>query len=514
MLGHRTLNVEDYMAIIRRRWLLILIPAVLFPLIGYMITYTLDPQYVSQTLVLIEQQQVPTDYVRPVISEDLDSRLASMREQITSRSSIQPIIEKYNLYGTKHMTMDDRIDTMRKAISIKVIHSDIANSNGLPGFFISFQASDPQTAQSICGEITSLFVKQNLLSRAEAVDQTTQFLQSQLDQAKRTLDDEDAKLAAFQRQYFGQLPTDQTSNQNVLSSLNTQLSAQNDAIQNLEQNKAIVTAMISQQSQATPTSLVASRTSEAQEKQLQDLIAQETDLTTHYTAENPDVKAVHRKIAELQKEMATEAAAEAKTPASPAPATTARAADSVSLQQMRAQLTAYNMQLESHRREQQALESKIQGYTAKIESTPQVEEQFKELTRDYGQANDLYQSLLAKMHQSEMATDLEKRQQGEQFKILDQPNLPDSPTFPRRGVFAAGGLAFGLGLGLLTIALLEYKDTAMRNERDVWAFTQLPTLAVIAWSGDVAHIKPSRRERLKRLFRFRRQKDVLADVNA
>lgn len=514
MLGHRTLNVEDYVAILRRRWLLLLLPAILFTLIGYLITFQIEPEYVSQTLVLIEQQQVPTDYVRPVITEDLDSRLASMREQILSRSSIQPIIEKYNLYGNKKMSMDDRIDAVRSSIDIKAIKSDIANANGLPGFFISFRASDPQTAQSVCGEITGLFVKQNLLSREEAVDQTTQFLESQLNDAKRSLDDQDAKLAAFQRQYFGQLPTDQNTNENVLASLNSQLNATTENIQNLEQNKAMVDALISQQTQGGPSAVIASQKSQAQEKELQDLIAQEADLKTHYTDENPDVKSIERRISDLQAQIQKESAAASAPPATTQTAPTSHALDSVGIQELRARLNAYDAAIQNNRKTQQALQAQVRSYTSKIQSSPQVEEQYKELTRDYSQANEQYQSLLAKINQSKMATDLEKRQQGEQFRILDQPNLPDSPTYPRRIVFVLGGLVAGIALGLFVSALLEYKDTALRSERDVWAFTQLPTLAVIAWSGEVAHTKPSRTERLKRLFRPKRDKGLLADANA
>lgn len=511
MLGHRTLNVEDYVAILRRRWLLILVPALLFPIVGYLITFTIDPLYQSQTLVLIEQQQVPTDYVRPVITENLDNRLASMKEQIESRSSIQPIIEKYNLYGNKGLSMDDRVDKMRKAIDIKVIKSEIQGANGLPGFFISFEASDPQTAQTICGEITSLFVKQNLLSREQAVNQTTQFLESQLADAKRTLDDQDAKLAAFQRQYFGQLPTDQSTNENVLQSLNSQLNATTGNIQTLEQNEAMVQAMISQQGQTSSNNAVAARTTQAQEKQLQDLISQEADLKTHYTEADPDVQSVERRIKDLQAQIAKEEA----TPAAPAaPQTNAHPVDSPGVQELRARLSAYNLAIQNQRKEQQALQNQVRLYTSKIESTPQVEEQYKELTRGYAQANDLYQSLLAKVSQTKMATDLENRQQGEQFRILDQPNLPDAPISPRISLFVIGGLVVGLGLGVLTIALLEYRDTSLRSERDVWAFTQLPTLAVIAWSGEIAHAKPAPSSRFKRLFRFRKHKNVLADANA
>jgi capsular polysaccharide biosynthesis protein len=113
-----------------------------------------------------------------------------------------------------------------------------------------------------------------------------------------------------------------------------------------------------------------------------------------------------------------------------------------------------------------------------------VQEEYKNITRDYQTAQAFYDDLLKKMNQSKMATDLERRQQGEQFSVMDQPNLPDGPTFPKRGVFVGAGFAGGLILGIMLVAWREYRDTALRSERDVWAFTKLPTLGVISFSGE------------------------------
>jgi capsular polysaccharide biosynthesis protein len=109
-----------------------------------------------------------------------------------------------------------------------------------------------------------------------------------------------------------------------------------------------------------------------------------------------------------------------------------------------------------------------------------VEQEYKQITRDHETALQFYNSLLSKMNESSMATALEQRQQGEQFTIMDGANLPDAPTFPNPAVFAGGGFALGLFLGLGISAFLEYRDTSLRNERDVWAFTKLPTMAIIS----------------------------------
>ena len=145
------------------------------------------------------------------------------------------------------------------------------------------------------------------------------------------------------------------------------------------------------------------------------------------------------------------------------------------------------------KRDQAAIQAQLHMYQERVASSPAVEEEYKSITRDNQTAQAFYDDLLNKMNQSKMATDLERRQQGEQFRVMDEPNLPESPAFPKRPVFVGGGLGAGLALGLLIVALLEYLDTALRSERDIWAFTKLPTLGVIGFNGDPEPVKPKRR---------------------
>ena len=473
MLGHRPLVIEDYFAILKRRGWMIIIPALLLPIIAVAITYKITPIYTSQTLVLIEPQTVPDTYVKPIIAEDLDSRLASMKEQILSRSRLEPIIERFNL-GTPGMNMDDKILKTRKDIVITPIHSEIQGAGGLPGFFISFTASDPHTAQLVCREITSLFVSENLQARQQSAEGTTAFIKGQLDQAKANLDQQDKKLAEFQKQYMGTLPEQQGSNMEMLNTLGTQLDATTQSLTRMENDKTLVESMLAQESRQTPAAPGLRSTPQADTLELQRLQDKEADLKARYTPDYPDVIAVQRQIDDLRKQMA----------AAPAPGSAVAAAaphyDSPGTMQLRAQITAMTQAIAQKKQQQGELQAQIRQYQGKIQSTPLVEAKMKDLTRDHDQAQEFYNSLLGKMNNSQMATDLERRQEGENFKIMDDANLPDAPTFPNRAMFAIGGLVLGLGFGVLLIAFLEYRDKSLRTERDVWAFTKLPTLATIA----------------------------------
>ena len=201
----------------------------------------------SQTLVLIEQQKVPEDYVKPVVDEDLGARLASMKEQILSRSRIEPIIERFNLFAGKNNTMDDRVD--HDAEGNRDQSDPIRRtSHGMPGFFITFKAQDARTAQQVCGEITSLFVSANLNAREQSAEGTTEFLKQQLADSKRNLDEQDAKLAAFEQKNIGRLPGQTvhlgdlnlamgSPNQSTLMALTTQLDASTQSLNRMQQNE-------------------------------------------------------------------------------------------------------------------------------------------------------------------------------------------------------------------------------------------------------------------------------------
>lgn len=474
MLGHRELTMQDFTGMFKRRFWLVLLCTFATLGVAVVLSYWIPPQYVSQTLVLIEQQKVPTDYVTPVLTEDLSERLASLREQILSRSRLEPIIQRFNLYAGSNNTMDDRVADTQKAIDVKPIN---AGPRGMPGFYIMFKASDARTAQQVCSEITSLFVSENLNAREESAEGTTEFLKQQLADAKKSLDDQDAKLADFEKKYIGRLPDQETSNQSTLQALTTQLAAATQALDRLQENETFIEANISalrrDQHDTNPTTISV----DERKRELKDLMDQKQALDAVYTPDYPDVVAINRKIADLKAQIASSPA----TPAAPASSSsTASSSDSPQLLQALAQLRASQQSIASAKQEQDRIKKEIGIYEARIDSSPVVEEEYKQVTRDHDIAMQFYQSLQKKMDESSMATALEHRQEGEQFRVMDPPNLPDAPSFPNRIKFAGGGLVGGLVLGLLLAAFLEYRDATLRTELDVWAFTKLPTLAVLS----------------------------------
>jgi uncharacterized protein involved in exopolysaccharide biosynthesis len=300
-------------------------------------------------------------------------------------------------------------------------------------------------------------------------------LDQELQDAKTKLDAQDAKLAEFESRHFQELPGDQQTNVNLLTSLNSQLDAATQAIGRAQSEKSFNETMLASQVSSWEASQTGS-SPETVDKQLAALQAQLASLQVRYTDDYPDVIKTKADIAALQQKLAAGNAGP-KDPSSTKPARPN--IEPAQIQQLRATIHALDISISQKTKEQERIQQQIRLYDARIQSSPEVEQEYKELTRGYQTALDSYNDLLKKRNQSAINTNLVSKQEGEQLKVLDQANLPDRPSFPNRPLFALGGLGGGLGLGLALAFLLEMKDTSFKTERDVEFALQLPVLAMV-----------------------------------
>jgi uncharacterized protein involved in exopolysaccharide biosynthesis len=214
---------------------------------------------------------------------------------------------------------------------------------------------------------------------------------------------------------------------------------------------------------------------ETAEQQLIALQDQLTGLLARYTPEHPDVIKAKHQIEELKKHMAEGS----KTGGQGSGSTHASAIEPPQMQQLRAKLRQDDVNISGLAKRQSQIQDQIHQLQARIQASPVVEQQFKEMTRSHQAALDFYNDLLKKHEQSAMATDLEHQQQSEQFRVLDPPSLPEKPSFPKKSYFAGGGLGGGFVLGLGLLYLIALTDKSMHTERDVELFLKLPVLAMV-----------------------------------
>ncbi len=490
MIENRDLTLDDYLSMLRRRMKVILIPALLAPLVGFLISYAFTAKYTSQSLVLVEGQKVPEGVVQPVVTSDLAQRIATMQQQVLGRNRLQPIVEKRPGLFKGGKSLEDVLEDVRAGVQIEPVVTDmsqIANTgggrrrpgqgSGVPGFYVNFTTANAHDAQDVCNDLTSAILTEFQSSREQVAVSTTEFISRQLDEAKRKLDDQDSKLAAFKRQYSGQLPGDEDNNLKVLGALNSQLDANTQTVNRAQQDKSYTESLLAQQIAAWKSSQGSSNP-QSLETQLTTLQGQLLSLQARYTEDHPDVIKTKADIAEVKKRLAEVNDAAAKGPDA---AVKASASEPAEIRQLRLQVHQYEAVLAQATREQKRVGDQIRLYQSRVAISPEVEEKYKQLTRDYDTAQKFYADLLAKKSTSEMATDMERRQQGEQMHLLNQANLPESPSFPNRLLFAAGGLGSGLVIGMGLALWLEMRDKSIRNEADVLASLQMPVLVSLPW---------------------------------
>jgi polysaccharide chain length determinant protein (PEP-CTERM system associated) len=493
----RTLTIEDAIAILRKRWPVFLLLAIVGAGIGWETARVLPKRYLSQTVVLVEQPQVPGDYVKPIVIETVNQRLASMQQEILSRSRLEPIIKKLGLYAedVDRAPMDNLVARLQKTIDVTPIRPMAeTQSEGLPGFTVGVTFGEPHMAQQIASEITSMFMEANSRARQQTVAETSDFLAAQLDQAKAKLNEQDAKLADFQRRYIGTLPDDEHTNLSVLTGLTSQLDATTQALSRAQQDKSFTESMLAQQVATWQEKQSGQNTDpDALELQLNALQGQLAVLRSKYTDDYPDVIKVKNDLINLQKRIADSSqqsqAEPAKPPAEPSQIQQSQAgpaqlpakapAEPSQIQALRTQIHQHDAEIKERTAQQDELQQQIKNYQARVQSSPAVEQEYKALTRDYQTALDFYNDLLRKRDQSAMATDLEKRQEGEQFQVLDAANLPTSPSFPNVPLFISGGAAGGLGLAMGLFLVIELIDNTLRNEKEVESLLHLPVLAML-----------------------------------
>jgi polysaccharide chain length determinant protein (PEP-CTERM system associated) len=474
---HQELGAKDVVAIVRRRFVLISVLSVIGIIAGIVAARVLPKRYISRTLVLVQQPEAQP--VTPLVTDNVNQRLATMQQQILSTTRLEPVIRDLNLYpgDINRMPMDMLVERLRQAVTITPIAPMTeTRAQNLPGFTISVVFDDPQLAQKICSMITSMFIEEDIKVSRGVDYGTTQFLNQQLDQAKAKLDEQEAKLAAFQREHTGVLPEDTQTNMNLLNGQASQLEAATQAVNRAQQDKSFAESILAQQTSAWQASQ-AGQNPETFDQQLEALQAQLITLQSKYTDDHPDVIKTKNDIAVLKKKI-EESDQQAKNSPSP-DKNTIQKGEPTQIVQLRAQIHQYDQVIKERTAQQEEIKRQIQLYQGRVAASPGVEQEYKLLTRDHQTVLDSYNDLMKKRDASAMSTEYDQSKQNDRFHVLDPANYPNEPSFPKMPIFAGGGLGAGLALGFGLGLLLEMRDTSMRSEHDVEVVLRLPVLAMI-----------------------------------
>ena len=465
---------QDYIEIAKRRKWWIIIPFLLV-MIGSSVAYKELPKtYRATTLILVEPQKIPPRYIQSTVTLSVSDRLTTIKQQILSRTYLKKIITQLNLIQnlSDSALIEKKVDSMRKAITIKVRG---AGSTRMSSFEISFDDRSPVDAARILNKIASLFMSENLRVREQQASDTSEFLGKELSEVEKKLKEKEQAIRRFKERYMGELPAQLDANLRIIGRLQQQLQTNNNSIIAAQQRKADLESQIDQ-IKATEISVIADQGGGVQDPLLTQLDGRRRqlhELLNQFTDQHPDVIAVKNTIQKL------EAQIQGRKVQSNQPISETTSILDPTLNRLSDELEEVIKQIDRLRTEQEHLKDRIELYQQRVENIPKREQEMSGLLRDYGLLQENYRSLLDRKIQAQLAENLEKRQQGEQFKILDPATPPLHPFKPNRMKFfgLAFVLAFGLGGGLAF--LREQMDHSFHKEDEVEQFTGFPVIAAI-----------------------------------
>ena len=453
--------------LIRRRWWVLLPLAV--TVFATLIVLSRTPnRYSSEATLLVVQQQVPQRYVLPTTTTDIREALQATTQEVLSRARLLQIIDEFGLYPKerKRLSPEGLLELMRRYIGIQPLESGNGpERKDVNSFKISFIANNPQLAQEVTSKLTSLFIEQNLVTREHQATTTTQFLQEQLETAKNKLAEAEEKVRSFKMQNLGELPEQQQGNLAILNGLQSQFQGTQSSLSRAQEQREYLLSLSGYRALML-------------EGDLARLKSERAGLLGRYTAAYPAVKKMDEKIAQTENLLRTlrqsPAPTTEKVQVEAPPAAIGTDQDPTIALQLKSQLESNRLEIENLSKEEKQLKVTIEQYQRRLNVTPVREQQLSGILRNYDQLKQDYADLLNKEIQSRMSADLEKRQEGQQFRLVDQPSLPTEPSSPHRVKIALTAAAAGIALGLVLAFLVDLRDRSFRSEKDLSQRFPLP----------------------------------------
>lgn len=494
MIPGKKYGPEDFLRMVwQRRWVVVL-PFLLASLGTAIVAYRMPNRFRSSTTVLIVPQRVPENYVPPTVTARLEDRLQMISQQILSRTRLERIVQEFNLYERerKEMIMEDIIEQMRnKDIRVNIVQGR-SRRDDASAFTVSFESNNARTAMLVADRIASLFMQENSEDRSIHAEATSQFLESQLQDARRRLIDHEKKLETYRRAHQGSLPTQLQANLQAIQTTQTQIHSLQESMSRDQDRKLSIERQLAdlRVEPAAPGVVPAPMPIDADlvttgnaSRNLEQARLALRGAELRLKPDHPDIKKFKRVIRDLEKEAEKEAlqrplSDSTRPPANPN-ASPAEIARQTRLMELQTEYASINRRLTAGQAEQQRLNGMIMTYQQRVEATPARESELIALMRDYDTLKTIYTGLLTKNEASKVAAVMESRQIGESFKILDGARLPEKPVSPDRMKMNLMGAAAGLALGLGLVFLLEYRDTSVKSEADVLVSLALPVLALV-----------------------------------
>lgn len=455
MAAEYELTLADYLAIIKRRALLLILSFVGILGISITIAVVIPPVYESTGTILVESQQIPVDLVAATITSFADERIEVIRQRVMTRENLTRIIDKYKLYDGdgRVLTTSEKIDDMRKAIAVTLLNANVkGKGQAAIAFKLSYEHRRPEVASKVANELVTLFLDANVKQRTERASETTEFLTQEAEKLKVELEKIESQLASYKQQYGDALPEHQSLRMGMLSRTESELKeVERDYKSAQEELRFLDLELAAAKAGVTPRTGSPLGTA-AGPQDLGSLKAEHARLLSLYTEAHPDVRAVKRKIDALE----AAGAGSKNGSATEAPV-------SLEVARVQTKIAATHARIESLGTQMKALRGKLATYEKQIVQAPQVERGLITLMRDHENAQKKYEEIRAKQMSARISENLEQENKAERFILLEPPLMPDKPIKPNRKKMVAMGFFLALaGAGGL-VMLLETLQQRVRG---------------------------------------------------
>jgi len=459
----------------RRRWV-----ALMFFLgtLAFTVSFIafLPNVYTSSALILVEGQQIPEDYVKSTVRLPVQQRLYSISQQALSRSRLEKLSTDFHLYEDlkKTVPIDDVIVAIRKAITIDIKGATQGQPNGALAFSIGFSGTDPQKVMDIANTLSSFYLEENTRMREDLALETSDFLDTELQKVKGTLEEQEKKVSDYHKQFIGELPEQRDANLRTLERLQIQLQLLSENLARSQERRNSLAFQVNNIGAAGPAAVVGVPVNPTVAR-IQELHRHLAELRTRYNENYPDVQMAKDELAALEQQMKT------APRASGTEAGAGTMPTSPLLVPLQAQLKEVDGEVRLLGIERTKLLQDITEYQQRIENTPKREQELLVLTRDYNSTKELYASLLKRREEANLAGNMEQKQKGEQLRVLDPATYPERPSGPARLLLGLVALILSLGAAGAGVLLWEkLVDQSFHYPQELEAFTKIPVLATIS----------------------------------
>ena len=479
-LHNSPLQVRQYIDAARRRKLAIILPTVGVFLATAVVAMHLPNVYRAETVIMVDPQQVPNNYVASTVTSSISSRLSTIQQQVLSPTRLQKIIDSLGLYSDLkgRRNNEEIVRGMQSSISVEVVGG---GSSQTSAFRIAYHGRNRTEVAEVANQIAAMFIYENLKVREEQSEGTAEFLSHELQDTKKELEKKESEVQGIKTRNIMDLPDSKQYHIEVLGNLRSQLQASQDRVSRAQQERVYLQSVLISSHptvdldaggpSGSPTS--------PHQHEIQKQEARLSELETRYGPNHPDVRRARRDLEDLRRLDAADTPKRSAQSQQPEVSTETLAAEAHKNPVVESQLTKLSEDIQAQTKLQAELQQQIDFHVSKLQRIPIFEQQIAGLMRDYDTLRSHYASLLDKKLSAEMASSLESHEKAERFVILDAAAPPSRPFFPNRPLICLAGLLGGLLGGIAIAAFLETSDESVRNEVEAARIAGRPVLAGI-----------------------------------